>query len=134
MNIARSDAAVAVLNGLIYVAGGKGDHVSVYSAGLEHVESFDPQNDEWTTLSPMIECQHSIPVFGWKGNIYAIGYKRIEKYDPLTKRWTKVSCACSSSYQKEQPNRTMRCSYTDIFISGSIKHTEQTNFRCSGGQ
>lgn len=87
MNVPRSDAAAAVLNGFIYVAGGTGDFGT-----LNSVELYDPKCDEWIEIKSINEKRSSFALTEWNGYLYAMGggCPIIEKYDPWKNCWMKV--------------------------------------------
>lgn len=89
MNIYRFAYGIAILNGLIYVAGGLCNN----QTPLKSVECFDPIADQWKFIADMgsERCYFSLVEF--QGLLYAIGGgpgKSIECYDPKTDKWTVV--------------------------------------------
>ncbi len=80
--------AAAVIDGLIYVAGGSGGGM----AGNE-LEVYDPGTDTWTELSPM-GCARNHTTGGViEGKLYVAGGRPgnqdcLEEYDPATDTWT----------------------------------------------
>ncbi|XP_055387024.1 actin-binding protein IPP [Condylostylus longicornis] len=92
MEIGRILPGVAALNGKIYVVGGeKGSQI------LANGEVYDPQNDTWQAISPMIvpRCEFGLCTMG--GQLYAVGGwigddigGSIESYDPIKDTWTMV--------------------------------------------
>lgn len=87
LNIARGNAAVAVMNGALYVAGGQ-------SNGLEaSVECYHPGKNEWFTIYSMAENRSQFGLTELNGYLYAIGglSRNIERYDPCTNSWSTVS-------------------------------------------
>jgi N-acetylneuraminic acid mutarotase len=92
----RSDFGVAVVDGKIYVIGGRclGDHV-----GLN--EMYDPETDTWTTKASMPTGRSSFAIAVYDGKIYAFGgttgsssamggyilTDANEVYDPTTDTW-----------------------------------------------
>lgn len=88
MSNARGCAAVAVLNGYIYIAGG---YYNSHSSTLQNVELFDPRNNEWITSSSMNYSRARFALFTSKGYLYAMGQSSaIERFDPWKTRWTVV--------------------------------------------
>ena len=83
--------AVAVINDLIYVAGGSG------AVGNE-VEFYDPAQDAWTTLAPMNVPRNHTAGGASGGKFYVAGGRpgilaasALEVYDPQTNTWTSLS-------------------------------------------
>jgi len=83
--------AVAVMNDLIYLAGGSGDF------GNE-VEVYDPAQDTWTTLAPMNVPRNHTAGGAIGGKFYVAGGRpgnlaasALEVYDPQTNTWTMLS-------------------------------------------
>lgn len=58
----------AVLNGVIYVAGGYNS-----SKTLNNVERYDDTRDEWLPTTPMIEARHYLALAAANGFLYALG-------------------------------------------------------------
>lgn len=87
MNAARHCAAVTVLNGYIYAAGGFADGWSSTS-----VELYDPNIDEWTKIAPMNKVRYTFGLIESNGFLYAIGgaAKAVEKFNPYKNVWTEV--------------------------------------------
>ena len=68
MPTARADAGAAVIDGRIYVAGGRG------LAGTSSAfEVYDPQRDAWRALAPLPVGLYRAGVVASAGRIYAIG-------------------------------------------------------------
>lgn len=88
MNVTRSLATAVVMNGYIYVAGGREN-----DSFSNEIESFDPTNNTWSKLAPMNKCRYSFALIHFNGFLYAIGgiSDDVEKYDPSENRWTLVS-------------------------------------------
>jgi serine/threonine protein kinase/N-acetylneuraminic acid mutarotase len=88
---ARSRAVPAVLNGVLYVAGGW--NVCTPFANLE---SYDPVNDKWAQRAPMLTARGGHGVGALNGLLYAVGgwvgcgveTAAVEAYDPVTNTWS----------------------------------------------
>jgi N-acetylneuraminic acid mutarotase len=92
MPTARSATAAAVIDGRIYVAGGRpprGHDFAVY----------DPEADEWTTLPDLPTARNHIAAAAIGGRFYVAGGRfgggfrseitaALEMYDPKTNSWT----------------------------------------------
>jgi N-acetylneuraminic acid mutarotase len=91
---ARTDAGVAVVNGLIYVIGG-------YKSGSLYVatnEVYNPVTDSWSTKNPMPTPRSGCGVAVFQNKIFVIGGRigsttdgfssANEVYDPTTDTWT----------------------------------------------
>lgn len=88
MNVCRANAAVTVLNGYIYIAGGLNKH----GYAISSVELYDPQTDEWTQLPPIPQDKTEHTVFELSGILHAIGGydTAIRKFDPFKNCWKEV--------------------------------------------
>jgi len=92
MPTARTNAGVAVVNGLLYVIGGSKDA----NQGLSSVEAYDPVKDVWTAKAPMPTARFSPGIGVINGSIYVIGGSlsgdsytgAFEIYSPATNKWT----------------------------------------------
>ncbi len=92
MPTARGGGAAAVLNGKIYVAGGR-------PPGGNHFAVFDPADNTWQTLPALPTQRNHLGAATIGGKIYVIGGRfgagfdseqtdRIEIFDPATNTWT----------------------------------------------
>lgn len=89
---AREHIAAAVVDGLIYVSGGR------WSEGeLASVERYDPSLDEWQAVAPLAVARAGHAMVGNDGQLVAFGGEilgtrtaldSVELYDPETDRWT----------------------------------------------
>jgi N-acetylneuraminic acid mutarotase len=90
MGVGRNHVAAAVVDGLLYVLGGR-------PPGLSVVERYDPATDAWTTLAPMNTARSGfvavvvgvkIVVFGGE-ELIAGGQtiEQVEIYNPGTDNW-----------------------------------------------
>ena len=87
----RWQAEPAVLNGVLYVAGGW--NVCTPFADLE---SYDPETNTWTQRAPMLTARGAHGVGVLDGKLYAVGgstdcgneIASVEAYDPATDTWT----------------------------------------------
>ena len=92
MNFMHGDTpAVAVIDNLIYVAGGSG------GIGNE-VEVYDPVQDTWTVLASLNVPRNHTAGGAIDGKFYVVGGRpganaasALEVYDPQTNRWTMLS-------------------------------------------
>jgi uncharacterized repeat protein (TIGR01451 family) len=90
LNQPRADFATAVLDGKIYVIGGR----SGYYSYLTSVEVYDPATDTWTYCSNIPTYRYGLAAASFDGKIYAIGgynggfLSTVEEYDPITNTWT----------------------------------------------
>lgn len=101
MPTARNHAAAGVVNGKIYVIGGRvGSSVIITSSNTNVVEVYDPVTDLWGAAGLRMPTSRS--GMGWatiKGKIYVVGgqiydhevfavIRAVEGYDPATNTWT----------------------------------------------
>lgn len=98
MSSMRSTAGVAVMNGRLYVVGGRDGSVCHRS-----VEAYDPHTNKWTLRAPMNKRRGGVGVGVANGYLYALGghdcpasnpsvcrTETVERYDPGTDTWTLV--------------------------------------------
>lgn len=98
MSSMRSTAGVAVMNGRLYVVGGRDGSVCHRS-----VEAYDPHTNKWTLRAPMNKRRGGVGVGVANGFLYALGghdtpasnpsvcrTETVERYDPGTDTWTLV--------------------------------------------
>lgn len=84
-------AATAVLNGVLFVMGGRDNEVKYRS-----VECFYPNLNNWTSMAPMKEIRVAAQACVASGFLYVFGgsgekiSSTIEKYDPRFDTWTLV--------------------------------------------
>jgi len=87
---ARAYATAALLNGRIYVTGGW--------PALTRVECYDPVEDSWSSVAPMLIGRQSSGTVAHEGYLYVIGggqgwdaLTSSERYDPVADRWQMIS-------------------------------------------
>lgn len=92
---ARNSAAGAVIDGALYVVGGR----TVGGGNLATLERYDPQADRWDALRPMPQASGGLAAAAWNGRLYAFGgewfdangggvYRECWAYDPRADGWT----------------------------------------------
>jgi N-acetylneuraminic acid mutarotase len=90
----RAGAAVAVVDGKIYVIGGETG--SLHTPAISTVEKYDPATDTWARKADMPTARMFLSTCVVGGKIYAIGggtwngaiYSTVEMYDTITDTWT----------------------------------------------
>jgi len=101
---ARNSAAAAVIDGLIYVVGGRHNVVqkdgTQLQQNLSNLEVYNPINDEWKTLAPLPESLGGNAAASVKGKLHVFGGEQWapEKkvfpsawiYDPVKDEWQKT--------------------------------------------
>lgn len=102
MPTARNHAAAGVVNGKIYIIGGRiGSAFITTASNTDIVEEYDPATDQWGALkAPMPGGPRSASGWGThNGRIYVAGgesrssqtnstFRRVEAYDPATNSWS----------------------------------------------
>jgi N-acetylneuraminic acid mutarotase len=101
MPTARNHVANGVVNGRIYVIGGRmGNAFIGRAANTDTVEGYDPATDQWSATLERMPTARSALTFGtYKGKIYVIGgelqtaymaaaFRAVEAYDPATNSWS----------------------------------------------
>ena len=100
MSVPRNHAFGGVVNGKIYVIGGRTGHGFILSAtNTDVVEEYNPVNDSWSVPKERMPTPRSGGASGSDGRrIYAAGgevttkdlvgaFKSVEAYDPATNSW-----------------------------------------------
>ncbi len=103
MPTARHDFGIAVLNNLIYIAGGQ-DQGYALGSGAAHnnLEVYDPSQDSWTELAPMPTARYFLNLYVMNGLLYAVGGNTgtlsspnyisvVEVYDPVANQWSTIN-------------------------------------------
>jgi len=94
----RNSAAGAVVNGVLYVIGGR----TVSDGNLKTVEVYDPLSDRWARASPMPKAQSGLAAAVSHGKIYVFGgeyltprpggvFAEAWEYNPDTDKWRAVA-------------------------------------------
>ena len=115
---ARSSATGAVIDGQLYVAGGR-RRGSGGISNLGTLERYDPAADAWTTLAPLPQPSGGLAGAALDGTLYVFGgeyfsdgggvYEHTWAYDPQADAWTEVS-----------PMRTPRHGLAGTAINGRV--------------
>ncbi|XP_077286714.1 kelch-like protein 25 [Arctopsyche grandis] len=99
MNVSRCGCCCAVLNGNIYVGGGRIQNVYTNS-----FEMFNVNENKWETKASFFEMNAYVGMTATREYIYLIGgyvnYKKtvnqVSRYDPKSNAWTKIANIMSS--------------------------------------
>ncbi|NIT59364.1 MAG: hypothetical protein GWN00_25020, partial [Aliifodinibius sp.] len=96
LNTPRVGASAVVLDGYIYVMGGKTTNNQI----LNTVERFDPATNTWddTTVAPFMDTRYNAAAAVFNSEIYLIGGRgyyndildEVEVYNPQTNRWREI--------------------------------------------
>jgi N-acetylneuraminic acid mutarotase len=102
MPTGRNHTAIGVVNGKIYVLGGRLGSVFVNASATDVVEEYDPATDSWGFAKARMPMPRSGTAFGtYGGKIYVAGgeyldndivgaYRDLDAYDPATNTWKKL--------------------------------------------
>jgi N-acetylneuraminic acid mutarotase len=102
MPTARNHTAIGVVDGKIYVLGGRLGSVFVNASATDVVEEYDPATDSWGFAKARMPMPRSGTAFGtYGGKIYVAGgeyldndivgaYRDLDAYDPVTNTWTEL--------------------------------------------
>lgn len=95
---ARSSATGAVIDGKLYVAGGRTTTGGITNLGA--LERYDPETDEWTELRPLPQPAGGLAGADLNGSLYVFGgeyfgqgggvYEHTWAYTPTTDEWTEL--------------------------------------------
>lgn len=101
MPTARNHAAVGVVDGKIYVIGGRvGAAFMGVASDTDVVEEYDPATDQWGAVRARMPTPRSAMAYGvYAGRIYVAGgefqndrmmaaFRALEAFDPAANRWT----------------------------------------------
>lgn len=101
MPTARNHAAVGVVDGMIYVIGGRlGAAFITRASNTDIVEVYDPDTDQWGALrAPMPTARSALAAGTHDGKIYVAGgevqtpnmlgaFRAFEAYDPASNSWS----------------------------------------------
>lgn len=100
MPTSRNHAAIGVVNGKIYVIGGRLGAVFVNASGTDVVEEYDPATNSWGYARARMPMPRSGTAYGvYDNKIFVAGgeyldnslvgtYRDLEAYDPATNEWT----------------------------------------------
>ena len=103
MPTARNHAAIGVVNGKIYVLGGRVGSVFVNASATDVVEEYDPATDSWGNARARMPTPRSGTAYGtYGGKIYVAGgeylnsqvvgaFQALEAYDPASNSWSTLS-------------------------------------------
>jgi N-acetylneuraminic acid mutarotase len=98
----RNHAAVGVVDGRIYVIGGRAGSVFIPNAhNVDIVEEYNPATNLWTLRAPMPTPRSAMAWGTFNGRIYAAGgeirhrdiwgtYTTVEAYDPKSNTWARL--------------------------------------------
>jgi N-acetylneuraminic acid mutarotase len=92
MSTARCDHGVGVVDGKLYIVGGRDGTNS-----LSSVECFDSSTEEWSVVAPMSTPRHMHGVAVVDGKLYAVGGRdgtrlsSVECFDPSMGQWSAVA-------------------------------------------
>jgi N-acetylneuraminic acid mutarotase len=98
----RNHAAIGVVNGKIYVLGGRMGAVFVVASNSDVVEEYDPATDQWGLAKAKMPRPRSGVGFGtYKGKIYVAGgewldneivgaFRDVDVFDPVANKWTSL--------------------------------------------
>ena len=100
MPTSRNHAAIGVVNGKIYVIGGRLGAVFVNSSPTDVVEEYDPATNSWGFAKARMPMPRSGTAYGvYQNKIFVVGgeylhndivgtYRDFEAYDPAANEWT----------------------------------------------
>jgi N-acetylneuraminic acid mutarotase len=100
-NAPKHHAASAVVDGKIYVIGGRlfgngvANEINDALTNLDDNMEYDPKTDKWTPMDPMPIRRSGFAADSLDGKIYVFGgqmadgsSRDVERYDPITNKWS----------------------------------------------
>jgi len=125
---------LGVVNGKIYAIGGAGlqwnDCCFYFYTALDTNEVYDPINDSWETLSPMITPRHHAGVAVINDKIFVCGGNKnedlwpaigiVEAYSPITNTWETIA-----SMPKKLTEFGITSVDDKLYVIGGLCYTEQ---------
>ncbi|XP_072014471.1 kelch-like protein 36 [Amphiura filiformis] len=99
----RQDAAIAEMDGFIYVAGGQ-----LNETGVRVVQRYNPRNNMWFVCQSMKQGRYSFSLTALDGKLYAVGgfanssqhTPTVESYDVKNDQWTNVASVIGPTYHR----------------------------------
>ena len=100
MPTSRNHAAIGMVNGKIYILGGRVGSVFVNASATDVVEEYDPATDSWGNARARMPTPRSGTAYGtYGGKIYVAGgeylnsqivgaFRDLEAYDPASNEWS----------------------------------------------
>lgn len=100
MPTARNHASIGMVNGKIYILGGRVGSVFVNASATDVVEEYDPSTDSWGIAKARMPTARSGTAYGtYGGKIYVAGgeylnsqvvgaFRDLEAYDSVANAWT----------------------------------------------
>ncbi len=98
----RNHAAIGVVDGRIYMVGGRAGSVFIPNAlNVDIVEEYNPATDQWRLRAPMPTPRSAAAWGVYNGRVYVAGgeirhrdfwgtYTTVEAYDPKSDAWTRL--------------------------------------------
>lgn len=97
MTTGRSSASAAVLDGKVFVTGGKDSDKLQTTNWLRTVEVFDPATESWSAAPPMTHKHAMHRAFVMHGKLFVFDTEApSEAYDPTTGVWQDISLPAST--------------------------------------
>ena len=95
----RQGHAVAVLDGVLYAAGGLSPNSTSFHRTLASVEAYDSKANAWTEMPPMAHARYYHGLAAYGACLYAVGglsesqevLASVESYDPRVRRWLELA-------------------------------------------
>jgi N-acetylneuraminic acid mutarotase len=95
MPASRDHLSSAVVDGNVFVLGGRQPEEGELFKNLGTNEMYDPSHDRWTSLEPLPTNRSGLAAASVNGSIYVFGGESVEKtfgnnekYDPTSQSWT----------------------------------------------
>lgn len=119
----RAFPAVAVLNGQVYVIGGR----EANGTALEVVERYDPVSDTWSPVDSLSDARFNASATVFNGQILLSGGRDdddltddVEVYNPVDGNWESFD-----SIQDDREGHSMFSDGTDVFVFGGLNENGQ---------
>lgn len=120
----RWNAELAVLNGLLYAAGGWN-----VCSPFDDLETYDPNSDTWKRRAPMLTARGGHGVAVLDGQLYAVGGQTecgqdiadVEAYDPAADKWSQ-----KTPLPFARASHVVATSYDRIYAIGGVTSVGRT--------
>jgi N-acetylneuraminic acid mutarotase len=124
MHISRTGAGAAVVNGIVYVIGGRQRYnvtdVEFSYMAINATEAYNPATDTWSQKTSMPTSREGFGVAVYQNKIYCIGGRSLLKTGSNTTNGNEVYDTETDSWQTKTPMPTARSSIQANVVDGKF--------------